>query len=110
MLGERLMPELVKLLDGLAISCGKGAIVGVAGEMEHGGSCVHPMLGKPMRAAVGGWKCGNRVEAQGGRCERCSRSAARHKVDPWSFSHFDTIRISVADAPRPDEILVDGDR
>src|SRR4030088_2932301 len=56
MLGERLMPELVKLLDGPAVSYGKGAIVGVAGEMEHGGACVHPMLGKPMRAAIGGGK------------------------------------------------------
>ena len=35
---------------------GKGAIVGVAGEMEHGGACVHPMLGKPMRGAIGGGK------------------------------------------------------
>src|ERR1700730_2759074 len=51
MLGERLMPELVKLLNGPAVSYGKGAIVGVAGEMEHGGACVHPM-----RAAVGGGK------------------------------------------------------
>src|ERR1700693_89229 len=40
MLGERLMPELVKLLDGPAVSYGKGAIVGVAGEREHGGACV----------------------------------------------------------------------
>jgi Amino acid synthesis len=29
-----------------------------------------------------------------------------HKDDSWSFSHFDTITVSVADAPRPDEILV----
>jgi Amino acid synthesis len=49
MLGERLMPALVKLLDGPAVSYGKGALVGVDGEMEHGGACVHPMLGKPMR-------------------------------------------------------------
>jgi hypothetical protein len=56
MLGERLMPELAKLLHGPAVSYGKGAIVGVAGEMEHGGACVHPMLGKPMRAAIGGGK------------------------------------------------------
>src|SRR5262249_41271232 len=40
----------------LGISYGKGGIVGVAGEMEHGGACVHPMLGKPMRAAIGGGK------------------------------------------------------
>ena len=56
MLGERLMPDLVKLLDGPAVSYGKGALVGVDGEMEHGGACVHPMLGKPMRAAISGGK------------------------------------------------------
>ena len=56
MLGERLMPDLVKLLDRPAVSYGKGALVGVDGEMEHGGACVHPMLGKPMRAAIGGGK------------------------------------------------------
>jgi Amino acid synthesis len=56
MLGERLMPDMLKLLGGPAVSYGKGAIVGVAGEMEHGGACVHPMLGKPMRAAIGGGK------------------------------------------------------
>ena len=55
MLGERLMPELVRWLAGPAVSYGKGAIVGVEGEMEHG-ACVHPMLGKPMRAAIGGGK------------------------------------------------------
>jgi hypothetical protein len=54
MLGERLMPELVKLLHGPAVSYGKGALVGVNDEMEHGGACVHPMLGQPMRAAIGG--------------------------------------------------------
>ena len=39
MLGEQLMPELVKLLDGSAVSYGKSALVGVNGEMEHGGAC-----------------------------------------------------------------------
>ena len=29
-----------------------------------------------------------------------------HKDDVWSFDHFDTITVFVADAPRPDEILV----
>ena len=33
-LGERLMPHLVEMLDGPAVSYGKGALVGVAGEME----------------------------------------------------------------------------
>jgi hypothetical protein len=106
MLGKRLMPELVKLLDEPAISYGKGAIVGVAGEMEHGGACVHPMLGKPMRAAIGGGKAvigsNVKVAAAGALLD----VPLGHKDDSWSFPHFDTITVSVADAPRPDEILV----
>jgi len=53
-LGERLMPELVKLLQAPAIAYSKAAIVGTGGELEHGHALVHPKLGKPMRAAVGG--------------------------------------------------------
>jgi hypothetical protein len=106
MLGERLMPELVKLLDGPAVSYGKGAIVGVAGEMEHGGACVHPMLGKPMRAAIGGGKAvigsNVKVAAAGALLD----VPLGHKDDSWSFPHFDTVTVLVADAPRPDEILV----
>ena len=105
-LGERLMPELVRLLDGPAVSYGKGAIVGVAGEMEHGGACVHPMLGRPMRAAVGGGQA-----VIGSNVKVASPGTAidvplGHKDDSWSFPHFDTLTIMVADAPRPDEILV----
>ena len=64
-LGERLMPELVRLLDGPAVSYGKGALVGIAGEMEHGGACVHPMLGRPRSNRVclismAHLSCGNR--------------------------------------------------
>jgi hypothetical protein len=106
MLGERLMPDLVKLLDGPAVSYGKGAIVGVAGEMEHGGVCVHPMLGKPMRAAIGGGKTVIGSNVKVAAAARFARCAARAQDDSWSFPHFDTITISVADAPRPDEILV----
>ncbi len=29
-----------------------------------------------------------------------------HKDGPWSFAHFDTITVSVAEAPRPEEIVV----
>jgi Amino acid synthesis len=105
MLGERLMPDLVKLLDGPAVSYGKGALVGVDSEMEHGGACVQPMLGKPMRA-IGGGKAvissNVKVAAAGASLD----VPLGHKGDAWSFPHFDTITVSVADAPRPNEILV----
>jgi len=105
-LGERLMPEMVKLLDGPAVSYGKGAIVGVQGEVEHGGACVHPMLGRPMRAAIGGGKAviGSNVKvAPPGAILDVPLG---HKDESWSFAHFDTVTVSIADAPRPHEILV----
>jgi hypothetical protein len=105
-LGERLMPELVKLLDGPAVSYGKGAIVGVAGEMEHGGACIHPMLGRPMRAAIGG---GQAVISSNVKLAAPGASIdipLGHKDDSWSFPHFDTITVAVADSPRPHEIMV----
>ena len=105
-LGERLMPELVKLLDGPAVSYGKGAIVGVQGEMEHGGACVHPMLGKPMRAAIGGGKAvissNVKVAPPGASID----IPLVHKDESWSFAHFDTITVAISDSPRPHEILV----
>src|SRR6202008_4792093 len=88
MLGERLMPEFLKLLGGPAVSYGKGAIVGVAGKMDHGGACLHPMLGKPMRAAIGGGKA-----VIGSNVKVAAAGAALdvplgHKDDSWSFPHF----------------------
>ncbi|MSP95812.1 MAG: amino acid synthesis family protein [Betaproteobacteria bacterium] len=105
-LGERLMAELAQLLGAPAVSYGKGAIVGVDGEMEHGAACIHPMLGKPMRAAIGGGKAvipsNVKVAAAGAQLD----VPLGHKDDVWSFDHFDTLTVFVADAPRPDEILV----
>jgi hypothetical protein len=75
MLGERLMPELVKLLDGRPSPYSKGAIVGVDGEMEHSGACVHPILGKPMRAAIGGGEAV--ISSNDRRGRREARRAAR---------------------------------
>ena len=53
-LSARVAPELVKLLGGPAVSYGKGAIVGAAGELEHGAAILHPKLGRPLRDAIGG--------------------------------------------------------
>ena len=63
------------------------------------------MLGKPMRAAIGGGKAviGSNVKVAAGASLDVPLG---HKDDSWSFPHFDTITVSVADAPRPKEILV----
>jgi hypothetical protein len=105
-LAERLMPELVRLLGGQAVSYGKAAIVGVAGEMEHGAAILHPKLGKPMRAAVGG---GEAIIASNVKVAAAGTGVdvpLNHKDDVWSFDELDTMTLAVADAPRPDEVVV----
>jgi hypothetical protein len=82
------------------------ALVGVDGEMEHGGACVHPMLGRPMRAAIGGGKAVISSNVKVAAAGAILDVPLGHKDDSWSFAHFDTITVSVADAPRPCEILV----
>ena len=106
MVGEQLMPDLVRLLSQSPLSYGKGAIVGVNGEFEHGGACVHPMLGKPMRAAVGGGKAVIPSNVKIAAWRASLDVPLSHKDDPWSFDHFDTVTVSMPDAPRPDEIIV----
>lgn len=105
-IGEQIMPELVRMLPHPAVSYGKGAIVGTDGEFEHGSACIHPMLGKPMRAAVGGGKAIIPSNVKVGQIGACLDVPLGHKDDVWSFDHFDTITVSLPDAPRPDEILV----
>lgn len=105
-IAAELMPKLVALLDGPPVSYGKAAIVGAAGDVEHGGALIHPMLGKPMRDAVGGGEAlipsNCKVSAAGTPIDL----PLGHKDNPWSFDHFDTMTIMVADAPRPTEILL----
>ena len=58
-----------------------------------------------MRAAIGGKaviSSNVKVAAAGASLD----VPLGHKDDSWSFPHFDTITVSVADAPRPKEIVV----
>jgi hypothetical protein len=105
-LGEMLMADAVKLLGGPAVSYGKAAIVGTMGEMEHGGATVHPKLGKPMRTAVGGGKAVIPSNVKVAAAGTAIDLPLGHKDEPWSFDHFDTLTLAIADAPRADEIVV----
>ena len=104
--GAKIMKDLVALLPGAPVSYGKAAIVGVNGEMEHGAATIHPQLGKPMREAVGGGQaiiCSNvKIGGPGTSID----VPLGHKDNIWSFDHLDTITVTLADAPRPDEIVI----
>ncbi len=103
---ELVMPQLVALLAAKAESYGKGAIVGVNGELEHAAALCHPKMGKPMRAALGGGEALIPSTQKVGAAGASLDLPLGHKDNPWSFEHFDTITVSIADAPRPDEIVV----
>jgi len=105
-IAERLMPDLVKALNGKVIAYGKAAIIGVNGEIEHAAALLHPKMGKPIRAAIGGGEAiipsTTKVAAAGGVID----VPLGNKDNVWAFDEIDTVTISVADAPRPDEIVV----
>ena len=105
-LGARLMDEAVAMLAKAPVSYGKAALVGVDGELEHGGAMIHPKLGKPMRAAVGGGKALIPSNAKVAAAGTAMDLPLGHKDEAWSFDHFDTITVMVADAPRPGEIVL----
>jgi len=104
--GETMIEELVGLLPHPAVSYGKGAIVGVRGEKEHGHACVHPMLGKPMRGAIGGGTALIPATVAIGGPGTTLDMPLGHKDDVWSFNHFDTVTVAIPDGPLPDEILL----
>lgn len=54
MLGAQLAAEAIAALGAPPVSYGKAAIVGAHGAAEHGAALLHPRLGKPARAAIGG--------------------------------------------------------
>ncbi|MGE5526576.1 MAG: amino acid synthesis family protein [Rhodospirillaceae bacterium] len=106
-IAERLMPELIAMLpERRAIAYGKAAIVGMAGELEHAAAVLHPKMGKPIRAAIGGGEAiipsTSKVAVAGSMID----VPLGHKDNVWSFDEIDTVTIAVADAPRPHELVV----
>jgi amino acid synthesis protein len=105
-IGTLLTKRVVDLLAARPVSYGKAAIVGVLGEMEHGAALLHPKLGRPMREAVGGGEAIIPSNVKVGAAGTSIDVPLGHKDDVWSFDHFDTMTLTVPDAPRPDEIVV----
>jgi len=91
----------VKVIEGY----GKGAIVGSAGELEHG-ALWHVPGGYAMREILGGAKAivasTKKVGGPGTRLD----IPITHINASYVRSHFDAIEVGLADAPRADEILL----
>ena len=106
-LGLDLSQRLIDLVGGgdagMIQSYGKGAIVGVNGEIEHGalwhvpgGYAMRELLGEALAIVPSSKKMGTlgtRIDIPLG-----------HKDAVYVRSHFDAMEVGVADGPRPDEI------
>ena len=107
-LGLEMARRLIDALgDGVAAveGYGKGAIVGAAGELEHG-ALWHNPGGYAMRELLGNAKAivpsTKKVGGPGTRID----IPITHINASYVRSHFDAIEIGVGDAPRSDEMAV----
>jgi Amino acid synthesis len=105
-LGKLLVHEAAALLPRPAVSYGKAAIVGTSGDIEHAAAILHPLMGKPMRAAIGGGQAIIPSNVKIGAVGCSIDVPLGHKDDVWSFDEIDTLTVMVPNAPRPDEIVV----
>ena len=107
-LGVEMAERLVTLLGGDPKSVegyGKGAIVGAAGELEHG-ALWHAPGGYSMRKVLGDARAivssTKKVGPVGARLD----VPITHVNASYVRSHFDAMEVGIADAPRDHEIVV----
>lgn len=87
-------------------SYGKAAIVGMAGEYEHGNAFLTQTFADPVRAAIGGGKSWvpstGKIAGPGATID----IPLAHKDALYVRSHYDTVSLSYGDAPRADEVVI----
>ena len=105
LLGERALDVLGTPVSDIQ-AYGKAAIVGVNGDLEHCAAILHPRLGKPFRAVLGGGEAIIPSSIKRGAAGAAIDVPLHSKDDAWRFANFDAMEVRVADAPGPDEIVV----
>lgn len=106
-LGKVLTEKAVKELGDAEIhNYGKGAIVGLNGELEHGAAILHPKLGKPMREVIGGGKAIIPSAKKAGGAGTSLDVPLHYKDAAFVRTHYDAMEVRIPDAPKVDEIVV----
>lgn len=106
-LGLQMAENLVKVIGGATRvqGYGKGALIGAAGELEHG-ALWHAPGGYAMREVIGGSKAivpsAKKVGGVGARLD----VPITHINAAYVRSHFDSMEVGVNDGPRADEMLL----
>lgn len=105
-LGTLLARRATEALGAPAESYGKAAIVGELGEVEHAAALLHPKLGAPLRAAVGGGKAIIPSAKKLGGPGTTIDVPLHFKDAAFVRSHYDAMEVRLPDAPRAGEILL----
>jgi hypothetical protein len=105
-LGALLSKKATEALGAPAESFGKAAIVGEKGEYEHAAALLHPKLGAPLRAAIGGGKAIIPSAGKLGGPGTAIDVPLHFKDAAFVRSHYDAMEVRLNDAPRADEIVL----
>jgi len=89
-----------------AQSYGKAFLVGVNGEYEHGNAFLTSAFADPIRAALGGGKAWIPSTGKRGGPGTTLDIPLAHKDALYVRSHYDTVSMTFADAPAPDEVVI----
>lgn len=87
-------------------SYGKACLVGISGEYEHGNAFLTTAFADPMRDAVGGGAAWIVSTGKRGVPGTSIDIPLAHKDALYVRSHYDTVTVTFADGPNPDEVLV----
>jgi len=105
--GEILTARVLAALgDRKPMGYGKAALVGTAGDLEHGASMIHVRIGLAMRKGAGGGPALIPGNAKVGPVGTPIDIIFGGMEDAWDYDAMDSMTIAVPDAPRPDEILL----
>ena len=105
--GEILTQKVMQTLGPVKpVGYGKAALVGLAGDLEHGAAMIHVRIGLAMRKGAGGGPAlipGNaKVGAAGASIDIIFGGIE----DGWNYDAMDSMTIAAPDGPKADEILL----
>lgn len=105
-IGRELTQRALEALGSDVEGYGKGALVGLDGEIEHGSAIIHNLLfGNHVREPVEGTSLLPAAEKRGAAGAPLD-IAIKHKTDHKVRSHHQTFEVRIPDAPRADEMVI----
>ncbi|MBN9017748.1 MAG: amino acid synthesis family protein [Rhizobiales bacterium] len=106
-LGSAMAAAAVAAMGGAPIeSYGKGAVVGLNGEQEHGIALITTPFGDALRAGIGGGQAWISSFSKRAAPGTVIDVPLAHKDALYVRSHYDGISVHLPDAPLPDEIAI----